>query len=298
MRTTRNRADGHSLRAWTVTLALALSIAVPLVTPALVAGREGPGKSAKPGKPTAKAPQGVIIQATPTFTWNKASGAARYELRVSEGSQLLLKKTGITKLSWTTGTALPTDVDLSWKIRASSARGTGAWSKSLKFTVVSLAIGDSYGGGTVAYILQSGDPGYVAGETHGLVAATADQSSGLGIRWNNGAYVVTGATETGIGTGSANTTAIIAVQGGTPTTYAAGLARAYAGGGYADWYLPSKDELNALRLNRDAIGGLSGCYWCSTENDYNSAWNQCASTGNLFINSKDQVYRVRAVRTF
>eukprot|EP01035_Chromulina_nebulosa_P028836 gene28836-38127_t len=39
----------------------------------------------------------------------------------------------------------------------------------------SVAIGDSYGGGKIAYILQSGDPGYVAGETHGLIAATTDQ---------------------------------------------------------------------------------------------------------------------------
>ncbi len=70
------------------------------------------------------------------------------------------------------------------------------------------------------------------------------------------------------------------------------------GGGYADWYLPSKDELNALRINRDAIGDLDGCYWCSTENDYNSAWNQAVSDGNLFINVKDDTYRVRAVRAF
>jgi len=150
----------------------------------------------------------------------------------------------------------------------------------------------------VAYILQSGDPGYVAGETHGSIAATADQSTRMGIRWNNGAYVVTGATGTALGTGSANTTAIIAVQGATPTTYAAGLARAYTGGGHADWYLPSKDELNALLINRDAIGDLDGCYWCSTENDYNSAWYQCVFTGNVFINVKDDTYRVRAVRAF
>ena len=44
-----------------------------------------------------------------------------------------------------------------------------------------------------------------------LEAAPEDQSAG--IQWYNGSYVTAGATDTAIGTGQANTTAIVASQG-------------------------------------------------------------------------------------
>ena len=131
------------------------------------------------------------------------------------------------------------------------------------------SVGDLYQGGVVFYIFEDGETGYVAGETHGLIAAVADQSSG--IRWYNGSYVTTGATGTAIGTGSANTDAIIDAQGATETSYAAGLAKAYAAGGYTDWFLPSKDELNKMYLKKEILEAVSGFtafsvyYWSSTE---------------------------------
>jgi hypothetical protein len=46
-----------------------------------------------------------------------------------------------------------------------------------------LAIGMDCLGGKIACKFQSGDPGYVAGKTHGLIAAAADQDDGTGIIW-------------------------------------------------------------------------------------------------------------------
>ena len=168
------------------------------------------------------------------------------------------------------------------------------------------AIGDFYQGGVVFHLFAEGEIGYVLGETHGLIAAVADQS--FSIRWYNGSYVTTGATGTVIGTGATNTTTIISEQGPTETSYAAGLARAYTGGGHTDWFLPSKDELNKMYLNKATINTTAasnygsnfstGSYWSSTEYGTNYVWTQWFINGNHSFNSKNITIRVRAVRAF
>jgi hypothetical protein len=171
-----------------------------------------------------------------------------------------------------------------------------------------LRVGDVYQGGKVAYILVNGDPGYDATTQHGLIAATSDQ--GRLITWDRltGSFPLfqgtnRGAIGTAIGTGFSNTNTIIVSQGTIASNYAAGLARAYIAGGYTDWYLPSKEELNKLYLNRFAIGGFmsNGLYWSSSENQnypYHSAWLQDFGNGGPLSSYKDFDVNVRAVRSF
>ena len=142
-------------------------------------------------------------------------------------------------------------------------------------------IGDVYGGGKLAYLLQSGDPGYDPNVAHGLIAANADGNSGIACSWNtpNDAYAnhTTNATATALGAGLANTNLIIAAHGGMGN-YAAYLCDYYTAGGYTDWFLPSKDELNKLYLNNVAIGGFNvnngSSYWTSSETSLSTVWTQ------------------------
>ena len=127
-----------------------------------------------------------------------------------------------------------------------------------------LKVGDSHGGGVVAYIYRSEDQGYVAGETHGLIAAKNDQSEGT--TWDQ----------------------------------AQKICKEYRAGGFSDWRLPSKDELNKLYINRTAVGGFKErhFYWSSTASDKNDAWDQSFRTGNRNLGYKSDNNYVRAVRSF
>jgi len=191
-------------------------------------------------------------------------------------------------------------VNTVYYMRAYATNSVGTtYGNEVSFTTTLYAIGDNYQGGIIAYILQAGDPGYDSTVQHGLIAAPSDQSTG--IKWWNGSYVTTGTMATAIGTGHANTDTIVSIQG--IGTYAAKLCFDFFLNGYSDWYLPSRDELNKLYLNKTAIGGFANdLYWSSSEYTFSGlahyAWIQPFNNGNQIQSNKCQPYYVRAVRAF
>jgi hypothetical protein len=129
---------------------------------------------------------------------------------------------------------------------------------------------------------------------HGLIAAPNDQGTA---QWGCYGTPISGADGTAIGTGNQNT---IDIMNGCST---AGIAARVCGdlvlGGYSDWYLPSKDELNKLYINKVAVGGFAGSYyWSSTEGSNNVAWGQYFSNGSQGSGIKNYYDDVRAVRAF
>jgi hypothetical protein len=146
----------------------------------------------------------------------------------------------------------------------------------------------------VAYILQSGDAGFDSNTQHGIIVSSSDQSSAIIWAPNN---VSPAGVSTTVGSGNDNTNKMVAVYGGG--SYAARLCYDLDLNGYTDWYLPSKDELNKLYLNKDAIGGFAAYrYWTSSEQNLNVAWRQDMSLGTQAGNSSSNTYYVRAVRSF
>jgi hypothetical protein len=126
-----------------------------------------------------------------------------------------------------------------------------------------------------------------------------------------------------VGRGAANTDVIIARMNDgivtEPAGYAAGSARLYTNNGLTDWFLPSRDELNAMcnysrnpttpptgtctgtqdgAFEAGAFGFNNGYYWSSSQFDAIEGWVQAFFTGAQDDFLKYSFYSVRPVRAF
>ena len=149
-----------------------------------------------------------------------------------------------------------------------------------------------------------------------------------GISWCDGLTDVPAAIGTAVGTGAANTAAMAASVACSSDAAAAVLAYAPAGTTAGQWFLPSKDELNAMcNYSRNptapaapsvscygsapgstqnvtfaagTYGFASDYYWCSSQGNSSDAWLQYFGNGNQYYNGvrKGNALRVRPVRAF
>ena len=149
-------------------------------------------------------------------------------------------------------------------------------------------IGDTGPAGGVVFF----DKGSYSNGWRYMEAWTADQSGTH--QWKT-SLTSTPGTTTSIGSGYANTYSAMA---GTAHP-AAAVVRSATHGGYSDWFLPSRDELNEIVVQKGVIGGFAaGYYWSSSESDASTAWQYNVGVGNRFDEYKVLEFRVRAARRF
>jgi hypothetical protein len=73
----------------------------------------------------------------------------------------------------------------------------------------------------------------------------------------------------------------------------------FVDGGFSDWYLPSKWQLNELYKSKRVVGGEQKIYWSSSVDDAGLGWFQTfAYEGYQNAISKNVDLQVRAVRAF
>ena len=208
--------------------------------------------------------------------------------------------------STTTGsfTGTPTTVAGATTYTITATNAAGSATRTFTLTVKALGVGDrGPGGGIIFYYspIAFTETGTTCDSScHYLEAAPTSGTNGwtdATYAWSGNVNVAIGTSGTAIGTGYANTLAIVQqADGGTAADKAGTKSRAYGGpNNLTDWFLPSKDELNqmckwargvawisdatvctggAINTGSGASGFVEDFYWSSSEFDASNAWVQ------------------------
>lgn len=165
-------------------------------------------------------------------------------------------------------------------------------------------VGEAWGGGVVFHVYRGGD-----GNEHGLIVTLTDQSTFR--QWSIITSTLIGSSAQSSWDGLANSNAMFAQLVEMGGYYSAAReCLELVSGGYNDWYLPSRLELNLLfqaqyNVNR-TLSTLSGAtqlvqtayYWSSTEYASNIAALIGFRDGMPSNGFKGNSYYVRAIRSF
>ena len=170
-------------------------------------------------------------------------------------------------------------------------------------------VGDTLGGGIIAYILAPGDQGYVMGEQHGLIALPWDYFNNT-LSWSSCSSISSVVTATFIGSGALNTALAFNACSTSTTSGVIQVASNSTENGQSDWFVPSQDEL--VRLLQSSIFSqlaLSSAtyYWSSSRHISStgiliyrrtSAGGSSVSGSIQSFNTNGNNIRLRLVRYF
>jgi len=254
----------------------------------------------------------MVFDTTPLLEWDDAEEIEGASAAVSYQVQIIDVKADIDAApvlnapapSYQVPSALTTGATYYWRVRGVNESGTpGLWSKTQSFTIAYEIGSTGPAGGLIFYVDTENDYPwtYLEAAPYGWYDGGKDPGKPWG-----GYGTSVGDTETVIGTGASNTDKIVSEYGNNEpydgrSDYAAKICADLECGGYGDWFLPSKDDLNLMyeNLRLHGVGGFAhDYYWSSSEDDDTYAWKQDFDGGWQRGSSKKNYERVRAVRAF
>ena len=212
---------------------------------------------------------------THTVSFNSNGGSSVSSQQVEEGSYAseptAPTRSGYVFYGWYGNSSLTN----AWAFGSDTVDSDIALYAKWEMSAVSgdYSIGDTGPAGGIIFY----DKGSYSDGWRYLEAAPSDQGT---VEWGGWGTTV-GGTSTAIGSGKSNTEKIVNKLGSG--SYAARLCYDLELGGYDDRFLPSKDELNELYQQKNAVGGFApGNYWSSSENSSFNAWKQDFDDGLQF----------------
>jgi len=265
---------------------------------------------------------GVTTLSTRTLTIDSASYLSSYRMAVAPPTIASNASAGTGTKTYSSSTTSVCTINSSSGLVAFVSVGTctigasiaadssynTATASTVSFSVV-YAVGDTGPAGGTIFIIPT-TTGNSTGKYFEAALGTWSNGFDKNNRWCNLTSTAIGSSAQGtaIGTGQANTTAIVAVCSSGAANDADTYSVTYSGNTYSDWFLPSQAELyqgwvQRAYLNPQTLtqlyggSGTTSSYWSSSE--YSATWAiPVAANGGGDNYGKIYGFNVRPVRMF